>query len=152
MSLEQQPHTPKTANDSIQQCLSRWKQAMERRDAAAAVACYADDATLFTLAPPLQQRIDRRALQEWLDSWHSGPVYEMRAVDMVADENLAYCRSLTHMSGSKHSGERTELWFRATVCLRKINGTWRIAHEHASVPFLMDGSLRAAVGLRPADH
>ncbi len=25
-------------------------------------------------------------------------------------------------------------WFRATVCLQKIGGDWKIAHEHASFP------------------
>ena len=28
---------------------------------------------------------------------------------------------------------------RATVGYRKIDGKWRVAHEHASVPFYMDG-------------
>ena len=152
MSLQQQSHQPKTSHSSIQQCLTHWQQAMERRDAAAAVACYTDDATLFTLAPPLQQRIDRSALQQWLDTWESGPRYEMQAVELLADENLACCRSLTRMRGTKRTGEHTEMWFRATVCLRKVHGTWRIAHEHTSVPFLMDGSFHAAVELRPADH
>ena len=30
-----------------------------------------------------------------------------------------------------------------------LAGTWKIAHEHTSVPFYMDGSFRAAVDLEP---
>ncbi|MDT7608895.1 MAG: hypothetical protein QOG96_3398 [Pseudonocardiales bacterium] len=33
--------------------------------------------------------------------------------------------------------------------LRKIDGSWRIVHEHNSTPFYLDGSLRAALDLRP---
>jgi ribonuclease PH len=40
-----------------------------------------------------------------------------------------------------------DLWFRTTVVLKKASGRWQIVHEHASVPFYMDGSLRAAVDL-----
>jgi hypothetical protein len=32
---------------------------------------------------------------------------------------------------------------------RKIDGSWRIVHEHNSTPFYLDGSLRAALDLRP---
>jgi PhnB protein len=42
-----------------------------------------------------------------------------------------------------------DIWIRATVCLRRIEGEWKIAHEHTSVPFYMDGSARAAVDLKP---
>ena len=45
------------------------------------------------------------------------------------------------------NGEETDVWVRATVGLRKIDGRWKIIHEHASVPFYMDGSYRAAVDL-----
>jgi ketosteroid isomerase-like protein len=38
---------------------------------------------------------------------------------------------------------------RGTVGLRRIDGRWKITHEHASVPFYMDGSYKAAVDLQP---
>ena len=41
------------------------------------------------------------------------------------------------------------LWSRWTVGPRKVDGRWRITHEHRSTPFHMDGSLRAAVDLTP---
>ena len=37
----------------------------------------------------------------------------------------------------------------ATVCPRKVDGTWRITQEHNSTPFYMDGSFKAAVDLQP---
>ncbi|MGH3157151.1 MAG: nuclear transport factor 2 family protein, partial [Streptosporangiaceae bacterium] len=41
------------------------------------------------------------------------------------------------------------LWYRSTLGLRRLDGEWRIVHEHTSTPFYMDGSLRAATDLRP---
>ena len=40
-------------------------------------------------------------------------------------------------------------WFRSTYGLRRIDGTWRITHQHDSTPFHMDGSFRAATDLLP---
>jgi PhnB protein len=158
MSLREQPGTTHTRaaadrEQQIERLLGRWQQAMERKDAAAAAACYTDAAVLFDLAPPLRERgMNQRALQAWLDSWSTGPMYQMRDVQLITDENIAYCLSSTHMAGTKTSGEQVDLWFRATVCLRRSGGEWLIAHEHISVPFLMDGSFKAAVNLRPQDH
>jgi hypothetical protein len=33
------------------------------------------------------------------------------------------------------------------MCLRRVDGRWRIVHDHSSVPFYLDGSYRAAVEL-----
>jgi ketosteroid isomerase-like protein len=41
------------------------------------------------------------------------------------------------------------VWFRITFGLRRAAEGWTITHEHESVPFYMDGSLRAAVDLQP---
>ena len=56
---------------------------------------------------------------------------------------------LRHMTGIKKDGERIDLWFRATACVRRTTGGWKIAHVHNSVPFAMDGSGRALLDLRP---
>ncbi|MGH8727711.1 MAG: nuclear transport factor 2 family protein [Burkholderiales bacterium] len=53
------------------------------------------------------------------------------------------------MSGTKTGGENVDMWFRETLGLRKIGGTWMITHEHSSVPFYMDGTFKAAVDLKP---
>jgi ketosteroid isomerase-like protein len=37
----------------------------------------------------------------------------------------------------------------ATLGLRKTGTGWKITHEHASTPFYMDGSGRAATDLQP---
>ena len=50
-------------------------------------------------------------------------------------------------NGEREIGEAS--WIRLTLCFRKIGGVWKVTHEHTSVPFTMDGSLKAAVDLTP---
>jgi hypothetical protein len=40
------------------------------------------------------------------------------------------------------------MWWRATVCYRKIDGKWMITHEHASVPFNVESG-KASLDLTP---
>ena len=75
--------------------------------------------------------------------------HDVRDLNVSSAEDVAFCTSLNHMTGTKTDGEPVDLWFRATYGLRKIDGRWVIVHEHESVPFYMDGSYRAAVDLRP---
>jgi PhnB protein len=138
------------AAQQISQILAQWKEAMETKNAARAVAFYADDAAMFTLAPPLGTKgMQQQALQAWFDTWKGGLEYEMRDAELVAGDDIAYCHSYTRMVGTKTSGEQNDVWFRATATLRKIDGQWKITHEHTSVPFHMDGSLKAALELQP---
>ena len=45
--------------------------------------------------------------------------------------------------------EKVDLWVRCTAGLSRRGGAWKITHQHTSVPFLMDGSFKAAVDLKP---
>ena len=40
------------------------------------------------------------------------------------------------------------MWWRATVCYRKLDGRWLVTHEHASVPFDAQSG-QASLGLEP---
>jgi ketosteroid isomerase-like protein len=50
---------------------------------------------------------------------------------------------------NRAQAEDADLWYRSTIVLEKNAGRWRITHQHDSVPFYMDGSLGAAVNLKP---
>ena len=69
---------------------------------------------------------------------------------MTAGEDVAFCHSLNRLTATPRGAtDSFDLWMRSTVCLRKVDGAWWIAHEHSSTPFYMDGSFRAAVDLVP---
>ena len=70
---------------------------------------------------------------------------------ITAAETLAFARSLNRISGTKTDGTNTSVWVRSTVCFEKRDGAWKVVHVHASVPFYMDGSVKAAVDLEPEE-
>lgn len=133
--------------------LRRYTDAIRAKDAQAVVALYARNAIAYELAPPLS--LDARTvrdpsyIQQWFDTW-DGPIESVgRDLEVVAGDDIAYALGLRHMTGTKRDGEQVDLWFRATMCLRREDGEWRITHVHNSVPFAMDGSGRALLDLKP---
>jgi ketosteroid isomerase-like protein len=128
--------------------------ALRAKDADGVVAHHAEGLVQFLLAPPLQYEgttvaAGRKDLQEWFSTFQ-GPIgYEIREQNTTAGDDVAFSHSLNRMTGTKVTGEKVDLWFRSTLCFRKFNGEWKITHAHESVPFLMDGSDKAALDLKP---
>lgn len=124
--------------------------AMEDGDAAAIVAQYLPGAVVFSLAPPLVQPADgardQATLQAWLDEKGGRIGSGVRDLAVTVGGDVAFTTALERMSDP--AGSFT-LWFRVTLGLRRVDGRWLIAHEHASTPFHMDGSYRAATDLQP---
>jgi ketosteroid isomerase-like protein len=126
-------------------------RALGAKDADAVLSHYAPDAVVYDLAPPLRSAnaLNKQGLEGWFATWQ-GPIrHELRDLGVMVSGDLALCYGFVRMSGTKTDGARPDLWVRETVGLRRIGGAWKIAHAHSSVPFYMDGSLRAAVDLKP---
>jgi ketosteroid isomerase-like protein len=144
--------TKKAPEAEIRDLVDDWVKGLHEKDIKRVMSHYAGDIVSFDLAPPLQYRgavALKKSFEEWFPSF-LGPVnYEIRDLNITASDDIGFCRSINRISGTRNDGEKTDVWVRATVCCRKINGKWMVTHEHVSVPFYMDGSYRAAVDLEP---
>jgi ketosteroid isomerase-like protein len=148
--IEQQEQTEKDEAE-IRAVMERLHQAHYDKDVQAIAASYRQDAPIFNLAPPLRHTgIDLKEKQAWLDSW-DGPI-EIKPSDLsiTISGDIAFSHCYLRMAGHpKAAPQRVDFWMRETLCLNREAGSWRIVHEHTSVPFYMDGSLRPAFDLKP---
>lgn len=139
-----------TAKDEILALCRRLGEAHHGKDAGAIARCYLSDAVIFSLAPPLAERgLDRGALADWLATWTGPIIVDAADFDLAVGKDIAWCTALNRMRGTKTDGETVDMWFRTTMGFRRTEDGWRIAHDHSSVPFHMDGSYRAATTLTP---
>ena len=141
--------------DEIQEVIEAKAALLQKGDAKAILSHYAPSFVEFTLAPPLRQPGDGRnpaPLEAWMATFEAPPSREVTQLEITADGDVAFATSLDCLTAvPRGSTERFSLWFRVTLGLRRIDGRWLVTHEHESVPFEMDGSLRASVGLNPTD-
>jgi len=140
----------KSAEAQVRSMVDAWAQAIRAKDAAGVAACQAKDFVQFDLAPPLQVvGADPKGLQDWFATWRGEIGFEVTDLHLTAGDDIAFCYGLIHLTGSRTDGLESDVWFRSTLCLRKIGDVWKIAHGHESVPMYMDGSFRAAIDLEP---
>jgi len=127
--------------------------ATAKGDAGAAVDAMVADVVVFDLAPPLayrgEQARDIEGINAWLETWRNGVTVHMADPQFIINGDLAVAFGLSRMTGVKIDGTKVDSWSRRTIVLRRIAGSWKIVHEHASFPMAMDGSGRAVTDLLP---
>jgi ketosteroid isomerase-like protein len=113
---------------------------------------YAADVVSFDVGPRLQDIGAEAKFRNWTEAftYFERPLdVEVRDIAITVEGNLAFAHSFNRLSGRLKNGTSAGgFWVRATYCLRKIDGTWLIVHDHVSAP--MDpGSGKALLNLEP---
>lgn len=145
--------SPDRPEDQIRNLLTRWEAAFRAKDANAVMSVYAPGAAVvaFDIVPPLA-KVGRDAYRQNYEEFFamfSGPLdVELRDLRIIAAGDVAFLHCFDRMSGTLHSGDRFDLWLRVTSGLRKIDGEWRIVHDHVSVPVNFETGA-AVLDLRP---
>jgi ketosteroid isomerase-like protein len=108
------------------------------RDVDSSTANIAPDLVWFDVVNPLRHigsdTLKKRAA-EWFASFQGPIVYETRDLSITAGDGVAFSHGLCHVSATKTDGGLLEMWWRTTLCFRKLDGNWMVTHEHNSVPF-----------------
>jgi len=140
-----------TAEAQIRKLIDDQANAVRARDINGSMSSYAPDVVTFDVVNPLQKiglDAGRKRAEEWFASFQ-GPIgYEIRDLSITTGDDVAFCHSLNRVNGTKTDGGEIDMWWRATVCYRKIDGNWMITHEHSSVPFDVESG-KASLDLKP---
>jgi ketosteroid isomerase-like protein len=147
------PTTAGTAKDEadIRRLFDRWAEAVRSKDIEGSLHGYSTDVLAFDLINPLRYvglNELRSRLADWFASFAGSIGYENRDLSITACRDAAFGHSLNHVDGTTTAGRKIDMWWRATVCFRKIDGEWMVTHSHTSVPFDMETG-EASLDLEP---
>jgi len=135
----------------IRGIVEAWAKAVRAQDINAMLSNYAPDIVSFDAVTKLQitglDAVSRRT-EEWVTAFQAPIGFEMRDLSITAGDEVAFSHSLNRVNGAMTNGEKVDMWWRATVCFRKIGGQWLVTHEHASVPFDMESG-KALLDVKP---
>ncbi|MET8519137.1 nuclear transport factor 2 family protein [Nocardioides sp. NPDC004968] len=99
---------------------------------------YASDVVSFDVEPPLQHVGIEAKLASWARVFQVFETvdYELRDLTLSIGGDVAFGYAFGRLSGTMRNGVAAAgMWVRVTYGLRKIDGSWRIAHDQVSVPF-----------------
>lgn len=138
METTELQHNDSRETARIRGVLDAWREAARTRDVARVMACYADDFVAFDALGALRFRgkAEYRAHWEQCMSYCQGEmVFDIDELAVEQQGGLAFAHFLNRCGMIDEAGKEQSSWMRATVCLRFLDGEWRIVHEHYSVPF-----------------
>jgi ketosteroid isomerase-like protein len=99
---------------------------------------YAPDVVSFDVEPPLQHVGIEAKMQNWTRAFafFQEVSYEVRDLTLTVGDEVAFGHCFGRLSGTLGNGTATAgMWVRGTFCFKKMDGSWLIAHDQASVPF-----------------
>ena len=143
--------SPLPAEEALRRVVGERVAAVAAQDTVALAARQAPGVTTFDVLPPLRSR-GSGAVQEktraWFDSYRGAPGYEVAELEVHAHGDVGFCSFLYRVTGTLTAGGEVDMWVRATLGCRLVDGRWLVVHDHESVPF--DPSTgEALLSLRP---
>jgi uncharacterized protein (TIGR02246 family) len=122
----------------IRELLDDWSRAMENKDLDGMVALYTPDIVQFDVKPPY--RMD--GPEPIRESWASCLPYFPKKFEVLRHSHtvrvrgdMAVAHYLFKFRPIDEESRAGDSWYRVTVCLERVNGTWQVFHEHLSAPF-----------------
>jgi uncharacterized protein (TIGR02246 family) len=115
--------------NAVRRLVEAWASAIRAGDLEGVLAHHTEDVVLFDAPLPLQRTGMAEYKRAWEEFFKFSPggegSFDLRELNIIADDTTAFCHSLVDVSG---------LNVRLTMGFRKVDGEWLIAHEHHSAP------------------
>jgi uncharacterized protein (TIGR02246 family) len=136
--MEKTRHQSLSKNQTeILALIERWSAAVRKEDRAAIRRDHDADMLMFDVPPPFLSR----GLDAYMATWEpffsmaEKPVaFDFHDIEITAGEDVAFATATGSCVYFDRERMRQPLQFRLTMGLRKIDGSWRVMHEHHSVP------------------
>jgi uncharacterized protein (TIGR02246 family) len=126
----------------IRALLDRWSEATRTGRQDAVLANHLPDVLIYDVLAPMKYEgaaAYRRSWDEWQPETPSDGKFDIEDLDVTAGADVAFAHGFIRCGGTMPNGNTYEDLARATFCLRKIDGDWKIAHQHISKPIQLGG-------------
>jgi len=120
---------------AIPALIDDWTDAICKGDIDRILANRTDDIVMYDVPEPIQVK----GIDAYKDTWklffehnEAGPDrFRLSDVQVVAGDDIAYAHGLLTIGGG-------DAHCRLTLGLRRIDGAWKVTHEHHSIPIKLE--------------
>ena len=123
---------------AILEVLEDWATATREGRQDDVLGNHVDDLVIFDVMPPLKYdsaAAYRESWDEWQPDAQGETRFALEDLSISAGEEIGFAFGLLQCGGSLPNGEIFRDTVRITFALRKIDGRWKVVHQHVSKPF-----------------
>lgn len=118
--------------------LEEWAAATRESRRDEVLKNHAANLVIFDVLPPMKYESAesyRRSWDEWQPDTQGEAVFDLENLTITAGNDVAFAHSFIRCGGTLPDGRTFQDLVRATFCLRKVNGSWVVEHQHVSKPY-----------------
>jgi uncharacterized protein YndB with AHSA1/START domain len=122
----------------LRQLFADWSDASARKDLDACMRPVAEDAVSYEHEMPLEVRglnAIRAVCRRGFESATGKVRWDVPELEVIVRGDVAVTWGMNRMRLTPPNGESQVLWSRGTRAFRKIDGAWKLVHQHVSFPF-----------------
>ncbi len=131
-----------TAETQVRAVLEDWAEATRQNRQDEILKNHVSDLVIFDVLPPMKYESAESYRQSWGD-WQPETQgegqFELENLSVTASTDLAFAHCFIRCGGTMPDGHTFQDLVRATFCLKKIDGAWKILHQHGSKPIQKTG-------------
>jgi ketosteroid isomerase-like protein len=123
---------------AIKKSIDDFMAALCIKDVKAMLSHYAADVVVYDVKPPFQIK----GAVNWKHAWEACIGYfpssfqvEIRELYIHVSGDLALSHFMFRLTGTAKDDPAAQTWIRTTTGYKRIQGRWKIIHEHGSLPF-----------------
>jgi ketosteroid isomerase-like protein len=127
--------------DTIEKILRAWTRTTREGPPDDVLKNHSDDAQIYDVLPPMKYEslaAYRASWPEWQPDAQGELLFELEDVSVTASSEVAFAHGILQCGGMLSNGSSFRDTVRATFCLRNIEGSWKIIHQHISKPYDKD--------------
>ena len=127
-----------TEEIAIRKLLEEWTRLTREGPQDEILKNHSDNVLIYDVLPPLKYESAaayRASWDEWQPDAQGDMQFELEDVKVTASPEVAYAHGLLQCGGTLPNGKAFQDTVRATFCLRKTNGGWKVFHQHISKPY-----------------
>ncbi|HEY0802377.1 MAG TPA: nuclear transport factor 2 family protein [Steroidobacteraceae bacterium] len=128
--------------DEVRALLESWAKATRENRKDDILKNHRQDLVIFDVLPPMKYdsaESYRRSWGDWQPETQGDTRFDLEDLSVTATADMAAAHCFIRCGGFTPDGRRFEDWVRATFCLHKSFGSWKVFHQHVSKPFERGG-------------
>ena len=130
------------AENRVRAVLEGWAKATQQNRKDEILKNHVPDLVIFDVLPPMKYESAesyRRSWGDWQPETQSEGQFDLENLSVTTSTDLAFAHCFIRCGGIMPDGHTFQDLVRATFCLKKIDGAWKILHQHISKPIQQSG-------------
>ena len=135
--------TTATDETQVRLVLQRWATATRKGQRDHVLANHLPDVLIYDVLAPMKYEgatAYRQSWDEWQPDTQGEGQFDLQDLSVTAGVDVAFAHCFIKCAGVLPNGKTFEDLVRATFCLRKVSGSWKVAHQHISKPIQRSGA------------